>query len=182
MKLLSVVLSILTMAAAQAPAASNNNWLGSTPAERHVVNQTQALAIINAAAQESANIGIPCCISIVNPYTQLVAFLQTDNSVTVSIDVSMKKARTVVLFNGQFTSAQLYNLTQPGQSLFAIEETNGGLVVFGGGLPLYVDGYLIGAIGVSGGSIDQDVQIATAGVNAVGGYLAPTNSSSMRRL
>lgn len=45
-----------------------------------------------------------------------------------------------------------------------IEETNGGLVVFGGGLPLYKDGFLIGAIGVSGGTVEQDVEVAQAGV------------------
>jgi uncharacterized protein GlcG (DUF336 family) len=49
-----------------------------------------------------------------------------------------------------------------------IEETNGGLVVFGGGLPIYVAGHFIGAVGVSGGTVDQDVMVATAGVQAIG--------------
>ena len=70
------------------------------------------------------------------------------------------------------TTAQWYNVSQPGGSVYGIEETNGGLIVFGGGLPIIVDGVFIGAVGVSGGTVDQDVTVATAGVQAVGGYLA----------
>lgn len=92
---------------------------------------------------------------------------------TGSIDISMKKARTVVLFNGQ-PSGAFYSTAQPGSqgTLYGIEETNGGLVVFGGGLPLMVNGVLIGAIGVSGGSVEQDVMAASAGARAIGGVLA----------
>lgn len=74
----------------------------------------------------------------------------------------------MALFNGAFSTAGLYNSSQPGASLYGIEETNGGLVVFGGGLPIFADGFFIGAVGVSGGTTDQDTQIATAGVEAVG--------------
>jgi uncharacterized protein GlcG (DUF336 family) len=97
-----------------------------------------------------------------------VGFLRVDNAYPGSIDIAQKKARTVALFNGAFPSAGLYNSSQPGASLYAIEQTNGGLVVFGGGVPIFADGFFIGAVGVSGGTVDQDIQIATAGVNAVG--------------
>ena len=60
-------------------------------------------------------------------------------------------------------------MTQPGQPLFAIEETNGGLIVFGGGIPIFLDGHFIGAVGVSGGTTDQDITVATAGVEALTG-------------
>lgn len=99
---------------------------------------------------------------------QLVGFLRVDNAYPGSIDIAQKKAKTVALFNGAFPSAGLYNNSQPGASLYGIQETNDVLVVFGGGVPIFADGYFIGAVGVSGGSVDQDVQIATAGVNAVG--------------
>ena len=99
---------------------------------------------------------------------QLVAFLRVDNAYPGSIDISQKKARTVALFNGAFPSAGLYNNSQPGMPLYGIEETNGGLIVFGGGVPIFSEGYFIGAVGVSGGSVDQDIQVATAGVEAVG--------------
>lgn len=80
----------------------------------------------------------------------------------------MKKARTVALFNGAVTTAQWYPQVQPGAPLYGIEETNGGLIAFGGGVPVYMDGYFVGAVGVSGGTTDQDAEIATAGVVAVG--------------
>ena len=83
-----------------------------------------------------------------------------------------QKAKTVALFNGAYTTAALYNSSQPGASLYGIEETNGVLVVFGGGVPLVVDGIFIGAVGVSGGTTDQDVQVANAGAKAIGGYVA----------
>lgn len=78
----------------------------------------------------------------------------------------------MVLFNG-IPSADLYAGAQPGGPIYGIEETNGGLVVFGGGLPIYYSGVLIGAIGVSGGTVAQDVKVATAGVMA----LSSSNSS-----
>jgi len=70
------------------------------------------------------------------------------------------------------TTAQWYNISQPGASLYGIQETNGGLVVFGGGVPLVVNGIFIGAVGVSGGTTDQDVQVANAGARAIGGYVS----------
>ena len=77
----------------------------------------------------------------------------------------------MVLFNGAMTTAQFYNVSQPGAALYGIEETNGGLVVFGGGVPLIVNNILIGAVGCSGGTTEQDQTTAYAGVAAVGGYV-----------
>lgn len=71
------------------------------------------------------------------------------------------------------TTAQWYNVTQPGQSLYGIEETNNGLIVFGGGVPIIINGVFIGAVGVSGGSTMQDQQVANAGVQAIGSYVIP---------
>ena len=87
-----------------------------------------------------------------------------DNAYPGSIDVSLKKAKTCALFYG-FTTAGLYNVTQPGGPAYGLEETNGGLIAFGGGLPIYKSKILIGSFGVSGGSVDQDVAVANAGVN-----------------
>ena len=78
----------------------------------------------------------------------------------------------VGLFNGAYTTADLYNASQPGQSLYGVEETNGGLVVFGGGLPIFLDGHFIGAVGVSGGSTTQDTMVATAGVAGLKGAVS----------
>jgi uncharacterized protein GlcG (DUF336 family) len=138
-----------------AQSAGTTNYLGSSPSQRHVISQTQALTIINGSAAESAAINIPVNIAVTDPSGTLVAFLRTDNAFPASIDIAMKKARTVSLFNGAFTTANLYELTQPGKSLYAIQEI--------------VDGYFVGAIGVSGGTTDEDVQIATAGLKALEG-------------
>lgn len=91
-----------------------------------------------------------------------------DNAFPGSIDISQKKARTAVLFNG-LSSGAAYAAAQPGAPLYGIEQTNGGLVVFGGGFPVILDGKLIGGVGVSGGSVEQDVQVATAGVKGLKG-------------
>lgn len=104
-----------------------------------------------------------------------------DNAYLGSIDLAIKKARTTVLFNG-LPSGVVYDLAQPGapfygkslqvsvalasaHDLLGIQETNGGLVVFGGSLHLYKNDFLLGSIGVSGGSPDQDLEVAQAGVD-----------------
>ncbi|KAK5100783.1 hypothetical protein LTR70_001315 [Exophiala xenobiotica] len=159
------------MSSAQA-SASNNNYLGVSPAQRHVVNATQAQQVVDAAVQEAMSIPQPQNIAVTDPAGFLVAFHRMDSAFPASIDISMKKARTVALFNGAMTTAQWYNISQPGASLYGIQETNGGLVVFGGGVPLVVNGIFIGAVGVSGGTTDQDVQVANAGARAIGGYVS----------
>lgn len=128
-----------------------NGW-GSVPQQRHYINATQAWTAIDAAVQQSMAIGYVCVrssnssapanlhsvpnnIAIVDPSAQLVAFLRMDNAFLASVDISIKKAKTVALFNGLFPSYGFYNRSQPGagNDLFGIEETNDGLVVFGGG-------------------------------------------------
>lgn len=112
---------------------------------------------------------VPNNIAVLDPSSNLVAFLRMDNAYLGSVDISMKKAKTVTSFNGLFPSYGLLNRSQPGGDLFGIEQTNGGLVVFGGGQPIYDgDGYWIGAVGVSGGTVEQDIGTAVAGAEAVG--------------
>ncbi len=76
--------------------------------------------------------------------------MRMDNAFLGSVDISQKKARTVTYFNGLFPSYGLENRSEPGGDLWAIQETNGGLVVFGGGQPIFdQEGYFIGAVGMS---------------------------------
>jgi uncharacterized protein GlcG (DUF336 family) len=109
-----------------------SNGVGSSPADRHYVTASQAQSIIVAASANASALSIPQNIAVVDPSGLLVAFLRMDNAYPGSIDISTKKARTAVLFNG-VPSAGLYESSQPGQALYGIQETNGGLVVFGGG-------------------------------------------------
>jgi uncharacterized protein GlcG (DUF336 family) len=176
MKLLAILAALPLVTCAQSSGPPNMNYIGSTPSQRLSVNQTQAMVIIQAAAREAQSIGSPSNIAVTDPSGLLVGFLRTDNAFPGSIDISQRKARTVSLFNGAFTTASLYNLTVPSGGLYGIEETNGGLVVFGGGMPIYLNSHFIGAVGVSGGTVDQDIQVATAGVSAVGS----TNMTSSR--
>lgn len=123
------ILALVGLAYAQ---INGTNGIGSNPSQRYVVSSDQATKIIEAGYKNATAIGVPQNIAIVDPSGLLVAFLRMDNAYIGSIDISQKKARTAVLFNG-LPSAGLYNASQPGAPLYAIEQTNGGLVVFGGG-------------------------------------------------
>jgi len=82
-----------------------------------------------------------------------------------SINIAINKAFTAVAFN--MTTEDLGKESQPGKSLFGIHATNmGRLVIFGGGIPLRKKDELVGAIGVSGGAVPQDIDVAKAGVKA----------------
>lgn len=87
---------------------------------------------------------------MLDPSAQLVAFLRMDNAFLSSMDISIKKAKTVSLFNGLYPSNALYTRSQPGGDVYGIEQTNGGLVVFGGGQPIVdSEGYWIGLLDCS---------------------------------
>ncbi|KIW23445.1 uncharacterized protein PV07_11639 [Cladophialophora immunda] len=182
------VSSILTFLTSIVPAAmsqqvnrsATNGW-GSTPSQRHYINHTQALQVINAGIQRAEAIGdhvsltkimgnksVPQNIAVLDPSSWLVAFVHMDNSFLGSIDISQKKAKTVVLYNGIPNNA-LQNRSEPGGDLWGIQETNGGTVVFGGGQPIFdPDGYFIGAVGVSGGTVEQDIDVAVHAAQSIG--------------
>ncbi|KAJ4331660.1 hypothetical protein N0V87_008999 [Didymella glomerata] len=164
MRFTAPLLALASVAYAQ---INGTNGIGSTPSQRYIVSADQAYQIIQAGVKNATAIGVPQNIAVVDPSGLLVAFLHMDNAYVGSIDISQKKARTAVLFNG-LPSAGLYDASQPGASLYGIEETNGGLVVFGGGLPIYCNGKLIGGVGVSGGTVPQDVEVATAALVGIG--------------
>jgi uncharacterized protein GlcG (DUF336 family) len=84
-----------------------------------------------------------------------------------SIDIAAKKAKTACLFG--MNTGQIGQLSQPGEPLYGIEHSNDGLITFPGGVPIVdQDGVLIGAIGVSGSSVENDHQVAKAGVDVIG--------------
>jgi uncharacterized protein GlcG (DUF336 family) len=103
----------------------------------------------------------------------LKAFSRMDHAITGSIDLAIKKARTAALFDA--TSEAVWEFCKPGGPAHYLELTNGGILPFGGGIPLKnVDGELIGAVGVSGAPVvEQDVEISRAGVVAFAAELSP---------
>jgi uncharacterized protein GlcG (DUF336 family) len=121
---------------------------------------------IAAAGQSAAkDIGTAMNIAIVDAGGHLLHFSRLDDAWLGSIDLALKKARTSVLFT--MPSAALGEISQPGGPVYGIEHSNGGLVTFGGGLPILdTDGRTIGAVGVSGGTADQDIHVAEAAVRA----------------
>lgn len=137
--------------------------------QRTFISASEAQTIISAAVANATASNIADNIAVVDPSGLLVAFLRMDNSFLGSIDLSQKKAKTSILFSGLYGGAQLYPEAQPGKSLYGVQETNGGLILFGGGFPIWKDGQMIGGVGVSGGSEEQDVQVAKAGVEGLSG-------------
>lgn len=131
------------------------------------VTISDAEIAIEAARKRAIELGTEMCIAIVDLGANLKAFHRMDDAWVGSIDIAIKKAKTAVFFG--MPTGQIGKLSQPGGSLFGIEHSNEGLITFPGGLPI-VDtaGVLIGAIGVSGSSVENDHAVALAGVGPIG--------------
>jgi uncharacterized protein GlcG (DUF336 family) len=126
----------------------------------------QANKAIAAAQAKAIEIGTKMDICIVDAGANLKAFVRMDDAWLGSIDISIKKAKTARFFN--FPTGEIGKLSQPGGSLYNIEHSNGGLITFPGGVTIKNKaGEVIGAIGVSGSSVEDDHAVAEAGANAV---------------
>ena len=126
----------------------------------------QAQAAIKAATEKAKSINTLMNIAIVDSGTNLIAFAHMDGAWLGSIDISQRKARTAKYFDME--TGELGKLSQPGGPLFNIEHSNGGLITFPGGIPIKNGkGEVIGAIGVSGSTVENDHTVAQAGASAV---------------
>lgn len=126
----------------------------------------QAQKIIAAAQSKAGEIGTKMNIAVVDAGANLKAFARMDGAWLGSIDISVKKAKTARFFD--MPTGAIGDLSQPGGSLFNIEVSNGGLISFPGGIPLTNEnGTIIGAIGVSGSTVENDHTVAEAGVAAL---------------
>lgn len=124
-----------------------------------------AQAVIAAARSKAKDIGVPMNVAVVDEGNNLVAFARMDSAWLGSIDIAQGKAYTARAFD--MATHDLGPLCQPGQPLFGIHASNQGrLIVFPGGIPLLSNGKVVGAIGVSGGSVAQDRAVAEAGAAA----------------
>jgi uncharacterized protein GlcG (DUF336 family) len=124
-----------------------------------------ALHVIANARRAAEAIGVAMNIAVVDDGNNLVAFQRMDGAWLGSVDIAQGKAYTARAFN--MSTKDLAPLCQPGKSLFGIHASNGGrLIVFPGGIPLERDGEVVGAIGVSGGAVEQDHVVAAAGAEA----------------
>ena len=126
----------------------------------------QAHAALEAAAKKATEINTKMDIAIVDAGGNLKAFARQDGAWLGSIDISIKKAKTARYFD--MPTGEIGKLSQPGGPLYNIEHSNGGLITFPGGVPLKdADGTIIGAIGVSGSTVENDHTVATAGAEAL---------------
>lgn len=126
----------------------------------------QAMAVIQAARQKAEEQGTLMDIAVVDAGANLKAFIRMDDAFLGSIDISIKKAKTARFFN--MPTGDLGALAQPGAPLYNIEFSNGGLITFSGGVPLKnKQGVIVGAIGVSGSSVEDDFEVASAGADVL---------------
>ncbi|TDI46212.1 MAG: heme-binding protein [Acidobacteria bacterium] len=126
----------------------------------------QAQGAVNAALGRSKELGTKMNIAIVDAGANLTAFAREDGAWLGSIDIAVKKARTARFFD--MPTGEIGKLSQPGGSLYNIEHSNAGLITFPGGIPLKnAEGDVVGAIGVSGSTVENDHTVADAGASTV---------------
>jgi uncharacterized protein GlcG (DUF336 family) len=124
-----------------------------------------AQAAIAAARNAAIAIGVPMNIAVLDSGAHLRAFARMDGALIGSIDIALGKAKTSALFG--MASEALGEFCKPGGTSPGLELTNGTLVVFAGGVPIRDDsGVVIGAVGVSGGAVEQDREVANAAAEA----------------
>lgn len=126
----------------------------------------QAEAIIEKAKAKAIELDTKMNISVVDAGANQVAFVRMDGAWLGSADISLKKAKTARFFD--MPSGEIGKLSQPGESLYNIEHSNGGLISFPGGVLVKdKDGNIIGAVGVSGSVVENDNAVAEAGASAI---------------
>lgn len=136
-------------------------------------NVTLAMAekAIAAAIAKATEMGSPSSISVIDSGRELVGFARMDGALLASVQISQAKAYTARSLNA--ATQDFGAFVQPGAPLFGLDVAHLAvgkpLITFGGGVPITVDGEVIGAVGVAGGYPDQDHEIASAGAAALEG-------------
>ena len=127
---------------------------------------SDAKRMLEAGEAKAASIGIAYNIAVFNAGGALVAFTRQDGALIGGIDLAIGKAITARLFDKR--TSDLAKMAQPGAPLFGIEQSNSGkVVIFGGGLPVLVSGMIVGAVGASAGTVEQDIAVAEAAAAAI---------------
>ena len=133
----------------------------------HDLTLEAAERIVAAAKKKAAEIKTKMDIAVVDAGGNLKAFVRMDGAWLGSIDIAQRKARTARWFD--MDTGVIGTLSQPGGPLYGIEHSNGGLITFPGGVPLKnAQGEVVGAIGVSGSTVENDHTVAAAGAAALG--------------
>jgi len=130
------------------------------------VSAGQAQRALGAARLAAQEIGIGVCIAVADQAGHLIAFERMDGAPLMSAQLAQDKAYSVCAFKGLPTDEWWHMLESENALLHGIVKTDR-LVIFGGGVPIEFEGQLVGAVGVSGGSAEQDKEIATAGASSL---------------
>ena len=130
------------------------------------ITLSQAEKVVSAAKKKSKELDTKMNIAVVDAGANLVAFARMDDAWLGSLDISIKKAKTARFFD--MDTGIIGSLSQPGGALYNIEHSNGGLITFPGGIPIKnKKGKIIGAVGVSGSTVENDHAVALAGTEAL---------------
>jgi uncharacterized protein GlcG (DUF336 family) len=136
--------------------------------------------MLSAAEAKAASLGLPYCIAVVDAGGHLVAFLRQDGALIGSVDLAIDKAATARIFDKR--TSDLASLAQSGKPLFGIQESNAGkVVIFGGGVPVVLDGTIVGGVGASAGTVEQDIAVAEAAIAALGHQAQLSDASRSSR-
>ena len=133
---------------------------------QQAITYAGARAAVDASLERAAEIGVPVNVAVTDPSGALIAFARMDGAPLLSSGIAQDKAWTVSAFNGIATH-EFFGLIEHEPALREGILHRDRLVVFGGGVPIRLDGVLVGAVGVSGGSAEQDRDIAEAGAAAL---------------
>ncbi|WP_346316193.1 heme-binding protein [Chitinophaga sp. YIM B06452] len=125
------------------------------------ISLQQAQQALQMAIMQADQLKVPVNIVVLDTAGFLKSFIRMDNALVGSIDIALQKAKTAMLF--RMSSEAVGDFLKPTAGAYGLENTNGGLLGFAGGLPILQDDMIIGYIGVSGGAIRQDAAIAAAG-------------------
>jgi uncharacterized protein GlcG (DUF336 family) len=122
-----------------------------------------AQILANVAEAEASNTGVPMAIAVADAGGGLQVFTRMDGTLPASSEIAVSKAYTAAVL--RMATHEVGELAQPGGILYGIQHThNGKIILFGGGFPLLLDGEVVGAIGISGGSVDEDIRVAQPAV------------------
>ena len=163
---LSFALSVVVVLTGRASGLAATEASTLAPLTTQDLSLAQAQVVLAASLAAAEEQGTLMDIAVVDAGGNLKAFARMDGAWLGSIDIATTKARTARFFD--LPTEALGTLSQPGGPLYQIEVSNGGLITFPGGLPLHAaDGTVIGAVGVSGSTVEHDRAVAEAGVAAV---------------
>lgn len=129
------------------------------------LNMRTALTLMSGAEEKASDIGITIAVAVIDEGGNLMSFQRMDNTQLASSLLAQNKAYSAVAF--QRPSKDMFDVSQPGQPGYALQDVDPRYVFAGGGMPIMIDGGIVGAVGVSGGTADQDQECAEAALASI---------------